>query len=240
MESAPASIESTTTTNTIATTTTTNTTSTTITATPLIFLTPLFDSESKLPNTKVTSQISVDIIKFYNTVFLDALETFLCELDSNPQLLSLRTASPFKNLRPHRSPHKIGHLTISPRKTPLLLRERNTKSVILGTPGASPRKEFSIINQCLNSPLTPGGDPTRTPKNPRLVKRHLTFEDTTATDQNSTNGNIFSLHSNSHQENNTPPHPVNPIANSENEQHVKKGVKRPREQLLTEPNKKAK
>lgn len=122
--------------------------------------------------------VTVDIIGFYNSVFLEAMESVLMELDTDGDggvktlrtskpLFDLRTASPL-NLRVHKSPQKIRTLMVSPRRTPLLLRDRaNTRSVVLGAPGESPRRDFSRINDCLNAP------PSKSRAN---AKRQLNFE----------------------------------------------------------------
>jgi len=230
---------------------------------------PDTETDSKFPSdtfeaTFQSSQVYVDIIKFYNTVFLDDMESYLCDLENDESLsstssavgfaggrtkendvsrsLDLRTASPF-NLRTHKSPQKIRTLTVSPRRTPLLLRERsNMKSVVLGTPGASPRRDFSMINQCLNNVPSPGsGDlNSNSLSKSRLVKRQLSFETSNVVEPITTN-NCTTTYTTAPNRLFTSPegHTATPT-DMDIDQDVKKSLKRPREQTVSEPNKKPK
>jgi len=99
-----------------------------------------------------------DIIKFYNSIFLTSVESFLLEFEvadehntEEPCALNLRVYSPLKL---HKSPQKIHNLLVSPRRTPLLLRDQanksgNANSLVLGTL-KSPQSDFERINSTIN------------------------------------------------------------------------------------------
>jgi len=102
-----------------------------------------------------------NIIKFYNTIFLTAVEPFLLEFATDEQkrenenvedtTVNLRVYSPLKL---HKSPQKIHNLLVSPRRTPLLLRDQANKStssnsIVLGSL-KSPQSDFERINSTIN------------------------------------------------------------------------------------------
>uniref|UniRef100_A0A6B2KXS7 Retinoblastoma-associated protein A-box domain-containing protein n=1 Tax=Arcella intermedia TaxID=1963864 RepID=A0A6B2KXS7_9EUKA len=102
-----------------------------------------------------------DIIKFYNTVFLPTVEAFILELEDTEEekvdqlpKVNLQVHSPLKLLK---SPQKINNITISPRKTPLLLRDRGNTSNSTGNSsfvlGMFKSPQLERLNETINNKI---------------------------------------------------------------------------------------